>query len=133
MDDSLHRGEPYPGAFKCLLRMQSLENTEKFIFVFHIKPHPVVLDEHYHFLRRVVQRIDFYLGLLAGSSKLNRVRNQVAEHEPQHRRIPVATRQMANAPVNLPLLSIGRDFADQRFNKLLEIDRCLLRFGAADP
>src|SRR6267143_733459 len=133
LDNSLYCGQTDTSAFECLLRMEALENTKQLILILHVKTNSVVFNKYDHLARRVVQRIDFYLGLLAASSEFHCVGNEITEHEPEHGRISVTNRQIPDVPDNLPALRIRRNFADHAFYERFEMNGCLLRFGPADP
>src|SRR6478672_3799805 len=132
LDNSLDCGQTDTSAFERLLRMEALENTKQLILILHVKTNSVVFNKYDHLARCVVQRIDFYLGLLTGSSEFHRVGNEINKHEPEHGRISITNRQTPDMPDNLAALRIRRNFADHAFHERFEMNGCLLRFGPAD-
>ena len=54
MDNPLNCGEPNPGTFERLLRVQALEHTLELVLVLHVKTDSVIFDKHDHFILCVV-------------------------------------------------------------------------------
>src|SRR6267142_2191272 len=70
LDNSLDCGQTYTSAFERLLRMEALENTKQLILILHVKTNSVVFNKYDHLARRVIQRIDFYLGVFGAISPI---------------------------------------------------------------
>jgi hypothetical protein len=65
MHNTLNGSEPDAGAFKCLSRVETLEYTEEFIYILHIKSDSIVSNEHQYLISFLVRASYFDLGLRA--------------------------------------------------------------------
>ena len=65
MDNPLNGSQPDAGAFKRLRRVETLEYTEQFIYIFHIESDSIVSNEHHYLIALLVRTPNFYLGARA--------------------------------------------------------------------
>jgi len=82
MYNPLNGSQPDAGAFKRLRRVETLEYTEQFIYIFHIESDSIVSNENDYLILFSAHASYFDLGLRARACEFYRVRNQIDEHEP---------------------------------------------------
>ena len=119
MYNPLNGSQPDAGAFKRLRRVETLEYTEQFIYIFHIKADSIVADKHYYLILLVVRRSYFDLGLRTRPREFDGIRNQIDECKSEHGTISVAGGQLANSPNNITPFRFLRNFAKRFLHKLL--------------
>src|ERR1700693_610678 len=81
LDDALHRGQPYPGAFKVFGTMKPLEHAKKLIGILHAETHTVITNK-YRAAPVVLTLAHLNDGALPRSGELDGVGEQVGEHLP---------------------------------------------------
>src|SRR5215470_10703396 len=98
MDDALNGCEPDSGSFELLSPVETLENSEQFVDILHVKADAVVFDKDYHSIAAFVRGPDFNLWLRPRSGELDGVRDQIDEHELEHRSVAIQIGQRADFP-----------------------------------
>jgi hypothetical protein len=87
MDNSPDIGEADAGAFKLIVPVEALKNTEEFVHILHIESYPIITDEHLDFNGALSNDADLDLGLWPCRCKFQRIGDQIHEHLAQHGRI----------------------------------------------
>src|SRR5208283_145557 len=114
--NALHIRKSNACAFKFGLRMETLEYTEEFIRIFHIKSCAVVFDKKdKFFLVLFISNPDFSTG--TDTRIFNRIRNKISKHQAQHRLVAIYVRQRIDIPYNVPPFRFMLNIADNSFNQ----------------
>jgi hypothetical protein len=82
MDDALNGSQPDAGSFKRLRRVETLEYSKQFTYIFHIKTDSIVSNEDHDLTLFLVQAPYFDFGLRARAGEFYRIRDQIDEHQP---------------------------------------------------
>src|SRR5689334_5309570 len=106
LDDAANVSEADAAALEVLRAMKPLEDSEQLVGVLHVEAHAVVPDVDDVLGARNVDRADLDARPLPRARVLQRVPQEVPEHEEQERRIAANGGQTVEDPLDLaaPLL-----------------------------
>src|SRR5262245_10040792 len=116
------------GAFELIIPVEPLEYPEEFVHVLHVEPDPVVANKDCDFARELPRRTDLDAGCGPRGRELDRIRDEVHEHLPQHRRIARDIRQRANCPGDRPSLQVKTQIVNDGLDQLIQIYRTAQHF-----
>ncbi len=129
--NTLNSSQPNAGAFKRLRRVETLEYTEQFTYILHIKSDSIVSNEHDYLILLLVHASYFDLGLRARAREFYCVRNQIDEREPEHGAVSIAGGQATNSPIDMAPLGVLPNFGQSFFHKLFQADHRLVGLSTA--
>jgi hypothetical protein len=81
MYDALNRRQANTCAFKFARLVQALKHAKQFVYVLHIKAHPVVPNEYDEVISVSLGASNLNLGLRAGARKFNRIGDKINQHQ----------------------------------------------------
>jgi hypothetical protein len=88
MDNSTYIGKSDASAFELVVPMEALKDTEQLIHILHVESYTVITYEDFNLTGVSPGGADLYLGLRPSCCEFQRIRDQIHEDLPQHRRIP---------------------------------------------
>ena len=98
MDDAADVGQADAGALELLGAVQPLKHAEQFVRVLHVESDAVVAHEEDDLVGRAWHGADLDLRLRACGGILDRIGQQVDEHEPQQRSVGLHHRKIVQLP-----------------------------------
>src|SRR5580704_5608351 len=132
MDYALNCSQPDASTFVCVRLVQTLKYSKQFIHVFHIKAHPVVLNEYYQVIGFPVDTADLDFGLRARAREFNRVRDKVNQYQSKHRTVSIEIGHCADFPGDVASLCVVPNFGESFSYELRQAKQSLLRFSSPD-
>src|SRR6202142_557177 len=96
-------GEADPCAFKLVTMMKTLEDVEKFVHIFHVKPYTIVLNGTNNFIS-IFFTLNLYFSWATSLSEFYRVGDEIYKCEFQHRLVCVYFRHFIKFPSYFPFL-----------------------------
>src|SRR6187200_1696541 len=122
-DDSVHDRQPDAGSGKFFGAVQALKNTEQLVVVLHVESGAVILDVISRWIPRLplgpATDLDHRGMLVAG--KLDCVTQQIGQRLFQEWRIGFHDTELADQKLDLPVVAILAQFADDSMHKILEL------------
>src|SRR5579885_586627 len=101
-DHAAYDGQPDPRPFKFLVAMQTLEDTEQLIDIFHVESGAVVPNKDRYHTGFRVPRTDFNPRVLPFARVLESVRNQIEHRLMKQCRVAFNVRQIPKIPTHAP-------------------------------
>ncbi|MCY1539680.1 hypothetical protein D9M68_752790 [compost metagenome] len=105
--------------------MQALEDAKELVLEPHVEPGAVVPHEHHRLAGFAGLGADLDAGLRAFAGVLQRVRDQVEQHDTQHGQIARDHRQIGDAPVDVPARGLWRELPDHLGHQGVQVHRGL--------
>src|SRR5262249_55018495 len=132
LNDSLDEGESYTGPFEVVSRMESLEDAEELVHVFHLEADAVVANE-VDVLAALDTNTDLESSDFPGTGVLDRVCDEVREHLPEQGPVPAHRRQGIDRSFDPAFRTLRQDLLERDFGQRLHVDVRQAHGGPAHP
>src|SRR6202012_3093210 len=120
MDHALNDRQSDSGSLELIGWMQALEHAEELVDVAHVETRALVADEHLRHVSFLAGAANLNLRLRAHMRKLDRIGDQVCDHQSQQGTVGETCGKRPDLPYDVPAARLGFELGDHLVDELIQ-------------